>query len=112
MLIQSSLLLFLSILSFWAVRTGQAKFVLFFNIRRLGIYPINIYPGFIRFILMYVFPFAFVNYFPVKAILKMTDTLGMNPFFAYGGLVIGLVLFVLVFFFWRFGLKNYNSTGN
>jgi len=112
MLIQSSLLLFLSTLSFWTIRTGQAKFVLFFNVRRLAIYPINIYPDFIRIILMYVFPFAFVNYFPAKAILSVRDTVGMNDFFAYGSIVIGLICFALVLVFWRVGLKNYKSTGN
>jgi ABC-2 type transport system permease protein len=110
-LIQSALLLAGSIPGFWTIRTGQVKFMIFFNIRRLGIFPISIYPGIIKFILLYVFPFAFVNYVPA-GLMAGKSAPGVWPFLPWGSLFIGLVLFGIVLFFWNTGIKNYKSTGN
>ncbi len=111
-LIQSSLLLFSSIVSFWAIRTGEMKFILFFNIRRLAIYPLGIYPQVVQFMLIYIFPFAFVNYFPSKYLLAGQDTLTFSPVFSQVTFLVGMVLSALIYAFWSYGIANYKSTGN
>jgi ABC-2 type transport system permease protein len=112
MLIQASLLLLGSIFSFWTVKTGNVKFLIFFNLRNLSIYPMNIYPGGLRYILTFILPFAFVNYFPAKYILAKDDGMVLGQFYAFGSILAGLILFIVVYGVWRIGIKNYKSTGS
>ncbi len=112
MLIQTALLFLGSLFSFWTVKTGNVKFLMFFNIRALSIYPVNIYPPIMRYVLSFILPFAFVNYFPAKYILAKNDGVLVSNLYAYGCIFIGITLFLAVYFVWRLGIKNYNSTGN
>lgn len=123
MLIQVSLLLLASILSFWTVRAGNVKFILFFNIRAFSIYPINIYPKAVQLLLMFVLPFAFVNYFPARAILEKDDGFisgnslasggfALGSIYAYGSVIAGLILFSTILVIWNRGIKSYKSTGS
>ena len=89
MLIQFSLLLLGSVLSFWSVKSGNVKFLLFFNIRAFAVYPINIYPKVLRNFLIFILPFAFVNYFPAKYILQKKDDFIINANLAYGSVIVG-----------------------
>jgi ABC-2 type transport system permease protein len=108
-LIQAGLLLIGSVFSFWAIRIGQARFLLFFNIRRLAVYPVHIYPKIIKILLVYIFPFAFVNYYPATVLLEKG---GLNSYFAINGFITGIIFFTIALFLWRLGLKKYKSTGN
>ena len=112
MMIQASLLLLGSVFSFWTIRTGNVKFLIFFNLRNLSIYPLNIYPGGLRYILTFILPFAFVNYYPAKYILEKDEGEFFGPIYAYGSILAGLVLFLIVYWIWRIGIKNYKSTGS
>jgi ABC-2 type transport system permease protein len=112
MLIQASLLLLGSVFSFWTIRTGNVKFLIFFNLRNLSIYPLNIYPVGLRYILTFILPFAFVNYFPARYILEKDDAGAFSPAYTYGSIVAGLILFLCAYGIWRIGIKNYKSTGN
>jgi ABC-2 type transport system permease protein len=112
MLIQVALLLLGSLWSFWTVKTGNVKFLMFFNIRALSIYPINIYPKGLRYVLTFILPFAFVNYFPAKYLLAKKDGIAVSGFYSYGSMFIGVILFLAVYFIWRLGIRNYKSTGS
>jgi ABC-2 type transport system permease protein len=111
-LIQSSLLLLGSILSFWTVKSGNVKYILFFNIRAFSIYPINIYPKGIMYFLTFILPFGFVNYFPAKFLLEKDDSLTLGSMYSYGSIIVGLIVFLIVFFLWSVGIRNYKSSGN
>lgn len=112
MLIQSSLLLLGSILSFWTVKSGNVKFILFFNARAFSIYPITIYPKAIMYFLTFILPFAFVNYFPAKFILEMDSVASFDGLYAYGSLIVGIIVFLIILTVWNIGIKNYKSSGN
>jgi ABC-2 type transport system permease protein len=111
-LIQSSLLLLGSLISFWTVKSGNAKFIVFFNIRAFSVYPINIYPKAIMYFLTFILPFAFVNYFPAKYLLEKDDAATLNSLYAYGSIIAGVIVFAIVFTIWKIGIKNYKSSGN
>ncbi len=75
-------------------------------------YPISIYPKLIQWLMMYIVPFAFVNYFPVQYILKKGD-LSQYPYcYIYIAPIIGGLLYIVAYIFWRFALRFYKSTGN
>lgn len=112
MLIQSALMLIGSILAFWTVKSGNVRFILFFNIRSFSIYPINIYPKIVRFILTFILPFAFANFYPAQYILGKDGIEASETLFAFGSLGVGIIVFLIVYAFWRVGIKNYKSSGN
>lgn len=111
-LIQASLFLIFSSLSFWIVKTDNLKIVLFYNMSKFAGYPISIYPGFIQKLLIYVIPFAFVNYFPAQFFLRKKDMYQYWAGFLYLTPIIGIILFCSVSILWKIGVRYYTSTGN
>lgn len=110
--IQASIFMLSSSMSFWTIKTDNLRNLIFFNSRRIAGYPISFYPGIIQKLLIFVVPFAFVNYFPAQFFLKKED---MNQFwsgFLYLTPAVGILMFVLVYMIWKKGVKNYSSSGN
>jgi ABC-2 type transport system permease protein len=110
--IQTSLFMISSCFSFWAIRTTNLRNLIFFNSRRFAGYPISFYSGIIQKFLIYVVPFAFVSYFPAQYYLRKPDLSMFWNGYLYLTPVVGIIMFVLVYSFWRLGLKSYSSTGN
>ncbi len=109
--IQASIFLFAACFSFWTIKTDNLRNMIFFNARRFSGYPISFYPVIIQKLLMFVIPFAFVNYFPTQFFLNKSE---MNSFwdgYLYLPPLVGAIMFVLVYAFWKQGVKRYSSTG-
>lgn len=109
--IQASLFLISSCFSFWAIRTTNIRNMLFFNARRFAGYPISFYPILIQKLLIYILPFAFVNYFPALYFLGKSEMISFWKGYFYLTPVVGIVMFVLVSRFWKLGLRAYSSSG-
>jgi len=84
----------------------------FFTTRRFSGYPLSIYPGFIKKILIYVIPFAFVNYFPAQYFLRKSDMVNYWSGFMYITPILGIILITAAGLVWKQSLKSYKSTGN
>ena len=111
-LIQASIFIMFSCASFWTVKTTNLMDFIFYNTRKVAGYPISIFPGFIQKILIYVVPFAFVNYFPAQYFLNKAD-MGLFPhIYMYLAPIIAVILLIISSFIWRVSLKNYSSTGS
>ncbi len=110
-LIQLSIWLFTASLSIWTVKSESIIGFIFWNGRKFSGYPLSIFPGFIKFLLMFIIPFAFVNYFPAQFFLRKPDLQDFWPGFIYLTPVVGVLLFIGVMFFWRFSIRHYSSTG-
>ncbi|HYH02307.1 MAG TPA: ABC-2 family transporter protein [Bacillota bacterium] len=111
-MIQAAIFMLFSCFSFWTVKTGNLRGFFFFNARKFAGYPLSIFPGFIQTLLIYIMPFAFVNYFPAQYLLRKPDMAMYWDGCLYLTLPIGVILFGLAYLFWQFGLKHYSSTGN
>ncbi len=110
-IIQASIFMFASCFSFWTIKAENLRNMLFFNARRFSGYPISFYPGIIQKLLMFVIPFAFVNYFPSQFFLNKAE---MNSFWSgylYMSPAVAAIMFALVYAFWKQGVKRYSSTG-
>jgi len=110
--IQASIFMLSACFSFWSVRTENLRNLIFFNSRRVAGYPITFYPGIIQKVLIFVVPFGFVNYFPSQFFLHKADGEQFWSGFVYLTPAVGVVMFLLVSIFWKYGVKNYKSTGN
>ena len=111
-LIQGAVFLAFSAITFYVLETNSLKEIFYWNMRKFAIYPLSIYNKFIQTILLFVVPFAFVNYFPAQFFLRKPDMAAYPESFMYITPVVGVVMYLLAYAFWRYSLRFYKSTGN
>ncbi|WP_419871393.1 ABC transporter permease [Candidatus Pristimantibacillus sp. PTI5] len=105
-LIQGALLLLCAAFTFWTTKSSEIQNIMFYQTRSFIVYPISIYPAFIKIILTFIVPLAFVNYYPVQYLVKHEMVwLYMTP-------VVGIIAFGFAYIVWRMGLLRYKSTGH
>ncbi len=96
--------LILSTLSFWFVRVENILEI-FRSMYEAGRWPISLYPPWLRFILSFIVPVAFVTTVPVEALTgRLTP-----PTLAIAA-ALAIVLLVVSRVFWRIGLRQYTGT--
>lgn len=111
-LIQGGMFILFSALSFYFVETNSIREIFYWNMRKFAGYPISIYSKLIQGLMIYVVPFAFVNYFPAQYLLRKEDMANYNEMYMYIAPVVGVVIYLAAYGFWRISVKRYNSTGN
>ena len=111
-LIQGAIFLIVASLSFYFIKTSNIKALFYDNARKFAGYPISIYPRIIQIFMMYVVPFAFVNYFPVQFFLRKSD-LDLYPrIMVYISPLVGVICYLIAYMFWRYSFRQYKSSGN
>ncbi|MFG6356045.1 MAG: ABC transporter permease [Acetatifactor sp.] len=111
-LIQGAIFLFLASLNIYLLETDSLKSLLYWNMRRFAGYPISIFHKAIQFCMIYVVPFAFVNYFPAQYLLRKEDMAGYPAVYMYLTPAIGVCLYLAAYGFWRYSIRFYKSSGN
>lgn len=111
-LIQGAIFLFLASLNIYLLETNSLKELLYWNMRKFAGYPISIFHRGIQLLMIYVVPFAFVNYFPAQYLLRKPDMAQYPTVFLYLTPVIGAGMYALAYWFWRVSLRHYKSSGN
>ncbi len=111
-LIQGAIFLVTASLSFYLIKSGNIRDVFYWNIRRFAGYPISIFPKIIQYIMIYVVPFAFVNYFPAQYLLRKSDMSQYPRIFMLIAPFVGIVMYAMAYLFWRFSIRYYKSSGN
>jgi ABC-2 type transport system permease protein len=69
-----------------------------------GRWPVSLYPPWLRFILSFIVPIAFVTTVPVEAL-----TGRLTPQTLLLGMMLAAVLLVLSRLFWKIGLRQYSG---
>lgn len=111
-LIQGAIFLFLASLNIYLLETSSLKNLLYWNMRKFAGYPISIFHKAIQFCMIYVVPFAFVNYFPAQYLLRKEDMAGYPAVYMYLTPVVGICLYLASYGFWRCSIRFYKSSGN
>lgn len=111
-LIQGGVFIIFSALSFYFVETGSLREIFYWNIRKFAGYPISIYNKIIQGLMIYVVPFAFVNYFPAQFLLRKPDMVNYPEIYMYLAPAVGVFVYLIAYLFWRISVKHYKSTGN
>jgi len=102
-----SVFLMLTCISFWMEdRVGVGPPV--YNMLAFCRYPMDIYHGFLRFVLSWIVPFAFASYYPTASVLKR-DAYGIYAWLLPLVTAAFLAMSIAV---WRRGVRNYSSTGS
>ena len=72
----------------------------------------GVFSPWLRRILAFVVPLAFVNYFPALYILGRHDTLGAPGFVRFMGPAVAVATVLVARMAWRRGVRHYQSTGS
>jgi len=75
-------------------------------------YPLNIFGGVLEFLLTFGVPLAFMAYFPATVLLGRTGELQVNPIFAYGAPLAGIVWLGVALLVFHHEMRNYQSAGH
>lgn len=75
-------------------------------------YPITIYGPWLRGLLCFVVPSAFVAYFPALAVLDRPDPLGLPDALRYSSPFVAAVAVGIAALIWRSGVRHYQGTGS
>lgn len=94
-----------SITSFWTYRSNEIIWT-FERVYTFAQYPIDIYSGFIKILITYILPYAFVAYYPTL------NYLGFSKYMIYASPVIAILIWIIAINLWNFALNKYRSTGN
>jgi ABC-2 type transport system permease protein len=99
-------------LSFWTTESLEIMNTLTFGGVEAAQYPMAIYQKHFRQFFTVVVPLACVAYFPVVAILGVSDPLGSSRTFQALAPLAGFAFFAASLVLWRVGVRHYTSTGS
>jgi ABC-2 type transport system permease protein len=98
-------------LSFWMGRSRAIYAIsLRFNILTQN-YPLDIFGQWFRLFITGFLPVAFMNYYPLTALLGKQNALGV-PWLGFLSPLVALVLLALAAFVWQRGVAIYSSSGS
>ena len=95
----------LCVSSFWVMDSNEIMWSAF-TMYRFSEYPLSVYNNFIKFLLIFIFPFAFVSFFPASYLLNRDY--GLLSFIAP---FIAIIFWIIAIKLWNWGLKHYKSSG-
>jgi ABC-2 type transport system permease protein len=98
--------------AFWWIDSGEFANGLTYGGRDFTSYPVTVYDRAFRYLFAYGLGFAFVSYYPALALLGRADPLGAPAFLAWSSPAIAALAVLLAFLIWRFGVRQYRSTGS
>jgi ABC-2 type transport system permease protein len=98
-----SFFLILATLAFWLVRVENIL-TIFLSVYHAGRWPLSLYPGWLRYGLIFVIPVAFATTIPVEALTSRLNWVTLLAAF-----IAAAVLFIVSRAFWKFGLRHYSG---
>jgi ABC-2 type transport system permease protein len=98
--------------TFWTMERLEILNIFTYGGSEIMSYPMHIFPRPIRLIFTFLVPAIFLSYFPAVFILDKPDPLHAPEFVHFIAPVVAVLMMVIALKFWRFGIKNYQSTGS
>lgn len=96
---------------FWSVEGRETANAFTYGGQFFSQYPINVYESWLRRLLAFVLPMAFVAYFPALYILDKPDPLGAPEWLRFCSPIVAIVACAVAAFVWRFAVRHYRSAG-
>ena len=111
-LIQGAIRLFVTAVAFWTLRNSALVHTVVYSSKEFVVYPVTIYNYGVQFFLTFLFPVAFINFYPAQFFLEKTGDNLFNPVLQMLTPVVGIVLFSFSLLAWRTGVNHYQSSGS
>jgi len=111
MLIQGGAMILIGSISFWTLRSSEIGDIVYYDLRYLTHYPLGIYPKWIKLALTYIFPWAFINYYPSLIILGKSSS-SMDTILGWLSPLVGILVLIVAVSLFNTGLRRYSGAGN
>ena len=99
-------------IAFWVVDSTEAANAFTYGGNFLAQYPINIFGPWLRRLVVFVIPIAFVGYFPALYVLGKEDELGLPRALQFASPLVAVASFGVGGLVWRIAVRHYRSTGS
>ena len=110
-MILASIRIIIAAIAFYSINNQALVHLFVFSSREFLLYPINIYRSELKFILTFLIPLGFINFYPAHYFLDKTGEGLFHPYIIFGTFPVGFVLMVVALLFWKNGQKDYESAG-
>jgi ABC-2 type transport system permease protein len=110
-LLEAGIFLTIASVTFWIIHSESLVWWAGDLVNTFGNYPLSIFPQGARYLFTFVFPIAFLAFFPAAVFLGRADDVPFTALFAYGAPLIGLAVFAVGRIVWQVGLSHHQSTG-
>jgi ABC-2 type transport system permease protein len=98
--------------SFWVVDGREVANAVTYGSNFTTSYPITVYGPWLRRLMCYAVPGAFVAYFPALALLDRPDPLGLPEAMRYTAPLVAALAVLGAGAIWRLGVRHYQGTGS
>ncbi len=98
--------------SFWVVDGREVANAVTYGSDFATSYPITIYGPWLRRLMCFAVPGAFVAYFPALALLGRPDPLGLPVALQYCAPLVAVLAAATAALVWRLGIRHYQGTGS
>ncbi|PRY43700.1 ABC transporter permease [Umezawaea tangerina] len=97
---------------FWLVDGQELANTVTYGSNTFTSYPISVYSGWLRRLMAFVVPGAFVAYYPALALLDKPDPLGGPGWLGWVGPVVAVLVAGLAGLVWKTAVRHYRGTGS
>jgi ABC-2 type transport system permease protein len=98
-------------IAFWTTDGGEFTNAFTYGGTSMAQYPFDIYATWLRRLLGFVVPLAFVCYFPTLYVLGKADPLGLPRFLDFCSPAVAAAAAIVAGLVWRFAVRHYRSAG-
>ena len=98
--------------SFWVIEGRELANAFTYGSQLTTAYPITVFGPWLRRLLCYAVPGAFVAYFPALALLDRPDPLGLPHFLRYAAPLVAVAAVVVAALVWRTAVRHYQGAGS
>jgi viologen exporter family transport system permease protein len=97
---------------FWLVDGQELANTVTYGSSTFTSYPISVYSGWLRRLMAFVVPGAFVAYYPALALLDRADPLGGPAWLGWVGPLVAAVVTCVAGVVWKSAVRHYRGTGS
>ena len=103
------------VVAFWTLQDSPLYALTYMLHERLALYPISIYGQTLQFVMSWIVPVAFINFFPAAVFFnhsRLAMPVGLSVGMGWLTPVIALLAAAVAVGLWRTALRRYQSTGS
>lgn len=97
---------------FWLVDGRELANTVTYGSNQFTSYPISVYSGWLRRLMAFVVPGAFVAYYPALALLGRPDPLGAPAWLGWIAPLVAVAIAGVAGLIWQFAVRHYRGTGS
>lgn len=99
-------------ISFWLVGAREIANAFTYGGSFAHQYPMHVFGEWVRALIGWILPLAFVSYVPTVYLVGAANPLGLPSWLAFTGPIVAVAFSGVAFAAWRTSIRNYQSTGS